>query len=282
MTLKEAYCEGRKILKNARIEEEALDAWYLLEYVTGISKSQYYISPEREIKEDSYSPYMELIKKRAAHIPLQHLTGTQEFMGLEFEVNPHVLIPRQDTEVLVEIAETMVKPDMRILDMCTGSGCIAISLGRYAKEHHIPIQECTGCDISKKALETAKKNARKNQTDISFVESDLFDHVKGKYHMIVSNPPYIKTAVIERLQDEVKLHDPYIALDGKEDGLYFYRRMIEQSIDYLETKGHLLFEIGYDQAEKVKEMMEQAGYEDITVKKDLAGLDRVVCGVYNR
>lgn len=283
LTLKQLYKVGTVKLAEEGIEEFSLDAWYLLEYVTGVSKAMYFAEPERAVSEENADRYIDCIRRRAAHIPLQHITGEQEFMGYPFCVNEHVLIPRQDTEVLVETALEVCRKEqmgeIRLLDMCTGSGCILLSLLHELKPRTVT---GVGVDLSKEALCVAERNAEKLKIDAEFLESDLFENVKGTYDVIVSNPPYIRTSVIETLQEEVKDHDPYLALDGKEDGLYFYRRIIEQAPAYLKKKGWLLFEIGSDQGEDVKNLMEQAGYTGVSVKKDLAGLDRVVFGVYDR
>lgn len=281
LTLTQLYKEGAKKLKDAGIGDAVLDAWYLLEYVTGISKAMYYADPEREVSPESAQKYMEYIEKRSGRIPLQHITGEQGFMGYSFLVNEHVLIPRQDTEVLVEEAMKVIRPGMRILDMCTGSGCILLSILKMEKErYYISDLEGTGADISGDALKVAEKNRERLGVDATFLQSDLFENISGEemYDVIVSNPPYIQTSVIEGLEEEVRLHDPYIALDGKEDGLFFYRKIIEDAKKYLKPHGWLLFEIGYDQAEAINQLMEAAGFEQIIVKKDLAGLDRVVSG----
>lgn len=201
-------------------------------------------------------------------------------MGLVFCVNRHVLIPRQDTEILVETALERMKPGMQILDMCTGSGCILLSLLKLCKAEGVT---GTGTDISKEALRVAVSNAERLGIRAKFVQGDLFENIGSQkiFDMIVSNPPYIPTAVIDGLQEEVKLYDPYVALDGREDGLFFYRRIVKESIPYIKRDGCLLFEIGCEQAEAVAGLMEKAGYKDIRVKKDLAGLDRVVYGMYN-
>lgn len=275
MTLREAYEYGREQPNLAGVDDADLDAWYLLEFVTGISRAMYYVKMQEEISGEQEMVYRTYIERRATHIPLQHITGVQEFMGLEFCVNEHVLVPRQDTEVLVESVLEVLKPGIKVLDMCTGSGCILISLLKYG-------QICgVGVDISEDALKVAKANCEKIGVKAEFIQSDLFDKVDGQYDVIVSNPPYIRTAVIEELKEEVKCHDPFIALDGKEDGLYFYRKIVEKSPGYLNAGGKLFFEIGHDQGEDVKKLMEQAGFEGVTVKKDLAGLDRVVFGKYN-
>lgn len=282
LTLGQIYREGAEALKAAGIEEAALDAWYLLEHVTGITKAFYFGHPEHELEEEQVQVYESLIGKRGRRIPLQHITGEQEFMGYTFRVNENVLVPRQDTEVLVEEVLKHLKPGMKVLDMCTGSGCIILSVLKMGKERYQTENiSGTGADISEKALEVAGENAKLLETEAEFIQSDLFQNVAGKYDVIVSNPPYIRTAVIEGLQDEVRLHDPYIALDGKEDGLYFYRRIIEESVHYIRSQGMLMFEIGHDQGKEVSELMETAGYSEVSVKKDLAGLDRVVIGMYN-
>lgn len=282
MTLEEILNKGKEKLRAAQIEEADLDAWLLLEYVTGISRAMYYVRQKEEAAKEQERRYEEVILSRSRRIPLQHITGRQEFMGLTFKVNEHVLVPRQDTEILVEEAFQTVRQDMNILDLCTGSGCILISLASLAKERGIRLAECTGADISPEALEAARENASVNDVEVSFVQGDLFENINGKYDLIVSNPPYIKTSEIGHLEPEVREHDPILALDGKEDGLYFYRSIIDQAPAYLTDNGALYFEIGYDQAADIKEMMEERGFAGVTVKKDLTGLDRVVYGVYNR
>ena len=277
LTLQMIYKEGAETLEHAGIPDAKLDAWYLLEYVTGISRASYFGDPKREVPKEQAESYREVILRRAGHIPLQHITGEQEFMGYTFLVNPDVLIPRQDTETLTVEALKFTKPGMKVLDMCTGSGCILISLLKSC-----PGLKGTGCDISEKALKMARENGRRLQVEASWIQSDLFEQISERFDLIVSNPPYIRTGVIEELQEEVRLHDPWIALDGKKDGLYFYRRIIAESTGYIRDNGAMMFEIGHDQAEDVVRLMEEAGYTQIRVKKDLAGLDRVVTGRYNK
>ena len=283
LTLKQLYKVGTVKLAEEGIEEFSLDAWYLLEYVTGVSKAMYFAEPERAVSEENADRYIDCIRRRAAHIPLQHITGEQEFMGYPFCVNEHVLIPRQDTEILIEevLKEAGGKKGLCILDMCTGSGCILLSILKMCREkYYMTDLQGIGADVSEEALKVARENGRRLGVPVTWIQSDLFAKIpeEEKYDVIVSNPPYIETAVIDTLQEEVRLHDPYIALDGKEDGLYFYRRIISEAGKYLKTQGKLMFEIGCDQAEAVEELMKNAGYEQITVKKDLAGLDRVVYG----
>ena len=287
MTYREIYEEGKGALAAAGIEEAELDARLLLEFVCKTNRNTLLVHDDRPVTAEEASAYRRLTEKRAKRIPLQHLTGTQDFMGLEFEVNEHVLIPRQDTEILVEEALQELHDGMHVLDMCTGSGCILISLLRYSND-------CTGvgADISEEALRVAEKNAKRLLTEketgeieqagdgcpAMFVQSNLFEKVEGQFDMIVSNPPYICTDVIKTLMPEVREHEPRQALDGSADGLLFYRRIIEDSVRYLKRGGMLFFEIGYDQGEAVKTLMEQAGYLEVCVKKDYAGLDRVVSG----
>ena len=278
MTLKEAYEYGQGQLKSAGIDDADLDAWYLLEHVTGVTRAGYFMDMHHVLSAEEEAQYYEFVATRVTHVPLQHITGVQEFMGLSFCVNEHVLVPRQDTEVLVENVLYMLRPGMHVLDMCTGSGCILISLLKLCGFSDI---SGVGVDVSEEALEVARKNAENLRVDVTFVHSDLFSEMEGQYDVIVSNPPYIRTSVIEGLKEEVKFHDPFIALDGKEDGLYFYRRIVEESPQYLKKGGKLYFEIGHDQADDVSRLMKGAGFSNVTVKKDLAGLDRVVFGAYN-
>lgn len=283
MTFREVYEEGKLSLLQSKVAEADLDAWYLLEYVTGISRAMYYVKQNEAVKAEYIDRYRALIAERSKGIPLQHLTGVQEFMGHTFHVNEHVLIPRQDTECLVEAVLDLLKPEMRILDMCTGSGCILLSiLYEGIRKWKLNPKESLGVDISKEALCVAERNAKELAVEVRLKESDLFAQVEGQFDMIVSNPPYIRTDVIDKLQTEVKCHEPFIALDGKEDGLYFYRRMVEESPEYLKQNGWLCFEIGHDQGEAVSKLMQQKGFEMVTVKKDLSGLDRIVLGVYNK
>lgn len=265
--------EGEAYLREHAIEDAQTDAWLLMEYVTGISRALFLAERMSIMKEDEKQRYEKLLYERGRHIPLQHLTGTQEFMGFSFEVNEHVLIPRQDTEILVEEALQYLRPGMRVLDMCTGSGCIAISLAKLC-----PGICVDAADISQEALSTAGRNADHLQAEIRLVHSDLFSEVTDLYDVIVSNPPYICTEVIETLSDEVRLHEPRLALDGMADGLYFYRKIIQESAAHLKENGMILFEIGHDQAAEVTELLRENGYREMQTLRDLAGLDRVVKG----
>lgn len=308
---------GKQTLKNAGIAEADLDAWYLFGQIFGISRAQYFLCARENIAgntaqkmaaqeqtgnslesknaldcvelwlKEKLSAYENTLEKRASRIPLQQILGQQEFMGLTFFVNEHVLIPRQDTETLVELVLNEQKnKNVSILDMCTGSGCIAVSLkklGGYA---------CVeGADISEEALKVAKRNSEEilensdvnsSRTGVIFRRSDMFSAFPEteRFNVIVSNPPYIPSAVIEELEPEVRDHEPRGALDGTADGLYFYRILAEECAKHLTPGGHVYFEIGYDQGAAVKELLDIHGFKDTRVIQDLTGKDRVVCGAW--
>lgn len=278
LTYYEVYREGAARLGEADIEEAELDARLLLEFVCGTDRNTLLVHGERDVSEEEYGRYCGLIERRAAHVPLQHLTGEQDFMGLTFLVNKDVLVPRQDTEVLVEEAMKHLHDGMRILDLCTGSGCILLSLLHYSNDC-----EGVGVDLSARALSVAGKNyeiQRTQRPDMKarFLEGNLFEGLEDRFDMIVSNPPYIKTDVIDTLMPEVREYEPVMALDGGTDGLAFYRRIAGDAGAYLNGGGMLFFEIGCEQADSVKRIMEQAGFRGIEVVKDFAGLDRIVYG----
>ena len=280
MTYRECYEKGSRILNEAGIEESTLDARLLLEAVCGTDRNDLLVHGEQPVSPEAEEKYLNWIRQRAEHIPLQQLTGEQDFMGLTFSVNEHVLIPRQDTEILVEEVLKELHDGMRVLDMCTGSGCILLSLLHYSNDC-----EGLGVDLSAEALEVAGRNVLKVLTPekaehAHFLQSDLFEKVEGKFEIIVSNPPYIASAEVEKLMPEVRDHEPRMALDGTEDGLHFYRRIIEEAGKHLVSSGMLFFEIGYDQGQAVSELMRTEGYCEVQVVQDYAGLDRVVLGTY--
>ena len=277
MTYRETVNLGEKVLSMADIAEAKTDAWLLLEMVCKIDRSFYYLHMAEEMPEEQMSEYQIALRKRAEHVPLQYIVGETEFMGLKFKVNSSVLIPRQDTETLVEEALKVVRPGMRVLDLCTGSGCVIVSI-----LHNVSDVEGYAVDISKQALNVAKENARLNDVPVLFEHSDLFDHVTGTFDVIVSNPPYICTDEIAKLMPEVRDFEPMEALDGKEDGLYFYRVLALECSKHLNKGGCVYFEIGYDQAEAVSRILTIAGYREIEVIKDEPGLDRVVKARWNR
>lgn len=261
---------GQECLEDSGIEDAAQDAWLLMEYVCNINKSFYYLHMNDDMDEEDALQYQELIHKRAGHIPVQHLIGEAWFYGQPYLVNEHVLIPRQDTEVLIEEALSHLMPGMRILDLCTGSGCILLTLIRHASITGV------GSDISPEALEIAKQNEKRQRLKgCTWVESNLFEQIGGTFDMITSNPPYIPTKVIFGLMEEVRDHEPVLALDGHEDGLYFYRKIVDEARQHLKPHGWLCMEIGHDQGEALIDLLTQSGYSNVEIKKDLAGLSRV-------
>lgn len=274
MQYQEIYRLGVSALEKAGIEEAALDARLLLEEVCSTDRTALHAHGEREVTGSEEKKYLEVIAERAKRIPLQHILGKTEFMGLTFRVNKDVLCPRQDTEILVEEALKHLHDGMRILDIGTGSGCILLSLLHYSNDC-----QGIGADISERALEVAKTNAAAlAEEHAAFVKSDLFENVEGKFEIIVSNPPYIKNGEIDSLMPEVRDHEPHLALSGGEDGLFFYRKITGKAKEHLPGGGMLFYEIGCEQGEAVKRIMEDAGYREVAVIKDFSGLDRVVCG----
>lgn len=302
---------GKETLNKARINDYKTDSWLLFEEAFSMDRATYFMRQLDECNDDRAEQiFNQMIKVRCTHVPLQHITGHQEFMGLDFKVNEHTLIPRQDTECLVEEALQYInqlqkdraydKSKIRILDMCTGSGCIAISVAKLTDvkadmdsgnkiQREVKTESgisITGVDISPKALKVAEINRSGHKAEnVTFIQSNLFDFCgdkpDNKWDIIVSNPPYISTMEIEELEDEVKLHDPRLALDGMEDGLYFYREITARASEYLNNGGYLLYEIGHSQGQEVSEIMKKNGFTDIKVVKDMAGLDRVVTGKLN-
>lgn len=273
--LREVYTEGKNRLQKAGVQSYEFDARQLLFFVFSIDANQYLLNqsmPLSEEEEKKVNSYFEVIQKRSEKIPLQYITGEQNFCGLDFYVNENVLIPRLDTEVLVEKILEYEEPGQRVMDMCTGSGCIAITLQKLGGFQVMAV------DISEEALTLARKNAQRNQAQVTFFQSNMFEQLSNtsKVDVIVSNPPYIESKVVDELDDEVKKYEPRLALDGMEDGLHFYRILAREGKRFLNEGGRLYVEIGFDQAEAVKEIFGVQGFLDIQVYKDLAGLDRVV------
>lgn len=281
--------EGEYQLSKAFCMDPKIDAQELYCYLTGLDKVSLFLKAEEEVDPEIEEKYMELIRRRAERIPLQHITGVQEFMGYTFKVNPHVLIPRQDTETLVTEAAKTIQSTPReklsffeklkgrkewdVLDLCCGSGAVGISLAKICSNVRV-----TATDISAEAVKTAEANAEDLRVKVRFLTGDMFEPVKGrKFDMIVSNPPYIRTNMISILQEEVKDHEPLNALDGGRDGLDFYRTIVEKAADFLKPEGFLLVEIGHDQGEDLRKMLKDSGkYSPAVVIKDLPGRDRVV------
>ncbi|MBO5238101.1 MAG: peptide chain release factor N(5)-glutamine methyltransferase [Lachnospiraceae bacterium] len=295
MTVQELWKEGNHILSEAGIEEAILDSRYLLEWVLQCNHSYLLLNPNSLVTMEQEQQYRTAILERKGHKPLQYIVGEQEFMGYSFLVNEHVLIPRQDTEILVETVlkhmqecmetasdceklqeDTEADTVYKILDMCCGSGCIGISLWKKINEKQQGMCQVIVSDISSEALEVTRENAKRLKADVEIIKSDLFQAIKGKFHILVSNPPYIPSKVVDTLMPEVREHEPRLALDGSPDGLFFYRNIIEQAKDYLEEEGYVFFEIGFDQAEDVRKIFVDAGFEQVMIKQDLAGLDRVI------
>lgn len=273
MKYRELYDYGVSMLTQEQLAEASLDARLLLEYVCHTSQTTLLAHGDREVDAKEEENYKALLEKRRKHIPLQHLTGEQMFMGLRFVVNEHVLVPRQDTEILVEEAMRELHDGMSVLDMCTGSGCILLSLLQYSND-------CrgVGVDISPKALLVAQENAKLLGITAEFREGNLFSALmpQEKFDLLISNPPYIESEVIPTLMEEVRCHEPQGALDGGSDGLDFYRRISLEAKPYLYRGARIFLEIGCNQAEAVSGILIKEGYQDIEVVKDFAGLDRVV------
>ncbi|MDF2985298.1 MAG: protein-(glutamine-N5) methyltransferase, release factor-specific [Eubacterium sp.] len=290
MNIKEFYQYAAEKLKNSGIETPAPEAGVILCHVLNCSRTYLYTNNERVLHKDELEELETYLQKRAANVPLQYLLGETEFMSLTFAVSPAVLIPRQDTEILVEKCIELLRDrikshnkeenshgqHVRVLDMCTGSGCIAVSI-----VHYCPESRGVACDVSLSALEVAKSNSERAgvQKRLEFRCGDLFEALDGeeRFELIVSNPPYIETETVKGLQTEVRDHEPYIALDGGADGLDFYRKIVSAAPGYLSRGGYLALEIGYNQAESVSKLMEPH-FEHVTVLKDLGGNDRVVFG----
>ena len=273
MNHRQILSEGTAILQKAGIAEAGNDAGILFMSSFKMDRTSYLMKMSEQADEGLTKIFFDKIKRRANREPVQYIEGRAYFMGFEFTVSPAVLIPRFDTEILVENALKYIKKDSRVLDMCTGSGCIAISVSLLTGA-------CvTGVDISEDALLIAGNNSVKNNADkVDFLNSNMFRNISGTYDFILSNPPYIKSADIEELEQEVKEMEPRIALDGYGDGLHFYRILAKESPQYLNEGGAVFFEIGYDQGAAVKALLDENGFTDTGIIKDLSGLDRVVCG----
>ena len=277
-TYREVYQEGTAMLDF--LPDARIDARRLLEHVCGTTVQTLLADPDRPVSPGEYEQYLELISRRQQREPLAYILGEQEFMGLPFRVSPHVLIPGQDTENLVEEAMRELTDGSRILDLCTGSGCILLSLLQYSNSN-----SGVGTDLSREALAVAEENGKRlGLADrVTWLQGDLFEALKDRpeerFDLIISNPPYIPTEVIGTLEPEVKDREPFMALDGGLDGLDFYRRILAEAWKHLCISGAVMLEIGYDQGEAVRQMMEEYGYHDIRILRDYAGNDRVAAAV---
>ena len=305
MTYKELLRQGNEKLRGAGIDDADTDARLLLEYLTGMDRQELLLHGDEEAeglpeggadsKDSIYEKYKALLSKRANHKPVQYITGTADFMGLRFHVDENVLIPRFDTEFLVEEMMREVGDGSPILDMCTGSGCIILSLIRYKNDIH-----GAGADISRAALDMARRNEElifstqitesprnaslhnynTGHEPVDWILSDMFENITGKYDYIVSNPPYIQSEVIPTLMPEVRDHEPRISLDGDTDGMKYYRIIAREAAKHLNRHGKLFLEIGYDEADDVTKLLTESGYKDIKTLKDYSGNDRVaICTV---
>ena len=270
-SLKGLLADGAKMLTQAGIDEAELDAGYILEYITGLNSAQYFIHSEDIIEKNKAEEFFRLIERRSKRIPLSYVIGTRDFFGLTFKVDENVLIPEQETELLVE--EVIKHSEGKsVLDMCTGSGCIAISIALFGKPSKV-----AASDISEKALKVARENAKSLKAgEISFIQGDMFENVTDKFDIIVSNPPYIETGEIDELMPEVRDYIPRLALDGDIDGLKFYRIISKEAVKKLNKNGRIFYEIGYNQSRAVASILFENGFTDITVIKDYSGLDRIV------
>lgn len=270
-SLKGLLTDGTKMLTQAGIDEAELDARYILEYITGLNSAQYFIHSEDIIEKNKAEEFFRLIERRSKRIPLSYVIGTRDFFGLTFKVDENVLIPEQETELLVE--EVIKHSEGKsVLDMCTGSGCIAISIALFGKPSKV-----AASDISEKALEVARENAKSLKAgEISFIQGDMFENVTDKFDIIVSNPPYIETGEIDELMPEVRDYIPRLALDGDIDGLKFYRIISKEAVKKLNKNGRIFYEIGYNQSRAVAPILLENGFTDVKIMKDYSGLDRIV------
>ena len=276
MTRKEIREETACRLREAGIEEYEYETWMLLEWKLGVDRAEYFMDPDAEVPQEQWNDLDAALRKRERRIPLQYLMGSCEFMGYSFAVDERVLIPRQDTECLVELAveEMRRSPEpCRVLDLCTGSGCIGVSVKLLCPQAQVVLS-----DVSEGALAVAGENARRLGAPVELVQGDLFENVQGTFDYILSNPPYIPSKVIDGLMPEVRDHEPRLALDGTEDGLHFYRRIVREATKRLRPGGRLLFEIGQEQGEALLSLLQEAGYEETAIRQDLAGLDRIAVG----
>lgn len=274
MTYSEMMADGVKLLSDAGFPEARTDVRALLFHACGMDFMSFLRDGASEVPAEQEKCFQAMLARRMNHEPVQYIIGEQEFCGLSFHVQPGVLIPRPETELLAE--EVFKQSEgKRVLDMCTGSGCIAITVAKLGNAAFV-----AASDYSPEALTVAKRNATQLGADVTFFQGDLFESVEGTYDIIVSNPPYIRSEVVDELMPEVKEFEPRMALDGRSDGLLFYRRICAGAKTYLVSGGRLMFEIGHDQGETVPEILAAEGYVSIEVRKDYAGLDRMVFAVW--
>lgn len=281
MKLYELLKRGQAMLEDHGVPDADIDSDLLWQHLSGMSRTDMLFDRDMDISSDVEHDYITLIEKRCRRVPLQYITGIQNFMGFDFYTADNVLIPRQDTEMLVETALKLsetARKQLNVLDMCCGTGCIGISYGLFK-----PDSTVTLADISDDAIEVTKKNISNlcgDSTRFNVLRTDMFDNVEGQFDFIMSNPPYIRSDVIDTLMPEVRDNEPRLALDGMEDGLYFYRIIVSQARKYIKDEGYVIFEIGNDQAEDVQHLFVESGYDDVHVVQDLCRNDRVVYARY--
>lgn len=272
MEIKEALIEGRKYLKDLEYTDPIYETRRILSFLLNKDLS-YLVAHDSELLDSTLEErYFEILDKRKNGMPIQYILGEEDFYGRSFKVIKDVLIPRQDTEISVETLLKIIKNNKinNMLEIGCGTGIVSISVDLETKVN------VTAVDISQRAIENTKINKEKLGSRIKILKSDLFSNVTEKFDLIYSNPPYIKSDEIEKLQVEVRKHEPRLALDGGEDGLYFYKKIIEKAPEYLNDRGYLVFEIGHDEAKDICALMEDKFY--VEVIKDLSKLDRVVVG----
>jgi len=274
MTYAGLMAEAEQKLADAGFSEARTDVRILMMYVCGMDVTALLLDGNEPVPEEEKQRFEQALEERLKHVPVQYITGEQGFCGLTFSVRPGVLIPRPETELLAETVFRMAE-GKRVLDLCTGSGCIGITVAKLGKPSFV-----AASDYSEEALVIAKENASRLCAGLTFYHGDLFENVEGKYDIIVSNPPYIKSEVVDTLMPDVREYEPRVALDGRADGLYFYRRICKEAKAYLIPGGRLMFEIGFDQGDEVAKLLLAEGYSEIEVRKDYAGLDRMVFAVF--
>ena len=274
MTKRESLKQTIELLRAAEIADADTDAWLLYEHVSGESRSRFFLNADAPMPEEAADRLRSLTRRRASRVPVQHLIGEAWIDGRAFYVNEDVLIPRYDTETLIRAARAHLAPGMRVLDLCTGSGCVLISLLVEQRLSGV------GSDISPAALQVAGRNAERHGVRADWLCGDLFEKVEGSFNLITANPPYITSEEIASLAPEVRDHDPRLALDGGADGLAILRPLIREARAHLRPGGFLCTEIGDSQGAAVRRLFEQEGYREIEVIRDIAGRDRVVTGRY--
>lgn len=266
--------DAEQKLSDAGFPDARTDVRALMMYVCGMDFMALLRDGGQQVSAEEEQRFCAALEERLSHVPVQYITGEQDFCGLTFAVRPGVLIPRPETELLAE-AVFQASEGKRVLDLCTGSGCIAVTVAKLGKPVFV-----AASDYSAEALAVARENALRLNAEITFCQGDLFETVEGRYDIIVSNPPYIKSEVVDTLMPEVRQYEPRMALDGMGDGLYFYRRICKEAKAYLVPGGRLMFEIGHDQGDEVAELLQAEGYTGIEVRKDYAGMNRMVFAVW--